>query len=108
MRKITKKSQSSPRENMLRVRFSKAEFQQLEALAQEAGCSKSALVRDHLGKLKIHNRQDQKAQTAMLNRLNANLNMIAKWVNTYKKSADTVEVITHLCAIERNIQESIL
>jgi hypothetical protein len=41
----------------------------------------------------------------MLNRINANLNMIARWVNTHKGAADAVQAVTHLMVIEREIKE---
>ena len=41
----------------------------------------------------------------MLNRINANLNMIARWVNTHKSAADAVDVVAHLMALEREIGE---
>lgn len=93
------------RENMLRVRFSDAEFEALRQLADAAGCSMSAMVRDHLGKVRIRNKEADRERTAMLNRLNANLNMIARWVNTHKSSASAVEVVSHLMVIERHIRE---
>ncbi len=46
----------------------------------------------------------EKKRIALLNRINANLNMIAKWVNTHKDSADAIEVIGHLVAIERAVK----
>ncbi|MFN1150172.1 plasmid mobilization protein [Serratia liquefaciens] len=93
------------RENMLRVRFSDSEFEALRVLADAAGCSMSAMVRDHLGKVRIRNKEADRERTAMLNRLNANLNMIARWVNTHKSSASAVEVVSHLMVIERHIRE---
>ncbi len=65
----------------------------------------SEVVRDHLGKVKIRNRKDEKDRLVMLNRINANLNMIARWVNTYKGKGDAVQVVAHLIAIEREIKE---
>jgi hypothetical protein len=62
-------------------------------------------VRDHLGKVRIRNKEADRERTAMLNRLNANLNMIARWVNTHKSSASAVEVVSHLMVIERHIRE---
>lgn len=93
------------RDNMLRVRFSDAEFEVLRQLADSASCSMSAMVRDHLGKVRIRNKEADRERTAMLNRLNANLNMIARWVNTHKSSASAVEVVSHLMVIERHIRE---
>lgn len=93
------------RNNMLRVRFSDAEWEALQALSESAGMNMSELVRDHLAKVKVRNRQDEKERIAMLNRINANLNMIARWVNTHKSAAETVEVVSHLMAIDRAIKE---
>ena len=45
------------RENMLRVRFSDAEFESLKLRAEEAGCTMSELVRDHLGKVRVNNKE---------------------------------------------------
>ena len=66
----------------------------------------SELVRDHLGALTVLERDEEleKKRIALLNRINANLNMIAKWVNTHKDSADAIEVTGHLVAIERAVK----
>ena len=93
------------RENMLRVRFSDLELSELKSLSEQAGMSMSELIRDHLDTLQVRNRQDEKQRVVMLNRINANLNMIARWVNTYRGAADSIEVVTHLLAIERAVKE---
>ena|SRR5690554_912308 len=95
------------RNKTLRVRFSDDEWQALTDLANAADMSMSKLVRDHLGAVEIRNRKDERERVAMLNRINANLNMIARWVNTYKRSADAVQVVSHLMAVEREIKELI-
>lgn len=92
------------RKKMLRIRFSDDEWQALNAIASDADMTMSEVVRDHLGKVKIRNRKDERERTAMLNRINANLNMIARWVNTHKGDADAVQVISHLIAVERQIK----
>ena len=91
--------------NMLRVRFSDAEFEALKQLAEVAGCTMSELVRDHLGRVSVRNKDVDRERIAMLNRINANLNMIARWVNTHKSAASSVEVVAHLMDIERHIRE---
>ena len=63
------------------------------------------LVRDHLGRVSVRNKDVDRERIAMLNRINANLNMIARWVNTHKSSASSVEVVAHLMDIERHIRE---
>jgi site-specific recombinase XerD len=93
------------RNQMLRVRFSDAEWQALQELSESAGMTMSEVVRDHLGKVTVRNRKDEKERTVMLNRINANLNMIARWVNTHRGAAEGIEVVSHLLAIERSIKE---
>lgn len=93
------------REKTLRVRYSKTEWKTLEQQAQKAGLSLSALIRDHAGKRLIRNRQDEKERIVLLNRINANLNMIARWVNIHKSHAATVQVVSHLITLQRKIAE---
>jgi hypothetical protein len=92
------------RNRMLKVRFSDAEWEALQGLSEEAGMTMSELVRGHLKKIKVRNRQDEKARVIMLNRINANLNMIARWVNIHRGAAEGVEVVSHLIAIESAIK----
>lgn len=93
------------KQHMLQVRISDDDYSALQTLAESADISMSALVRDHIGKIHIRNRSDERERIVMLNRINANLNMIARWVNTHKSAASAVEVVSHLVAIERHIQE---
>ncbi len=65
--------------------------------------SMSSFLRDHIGKATIRSRSDEKRRHAILNRLNANLNMIAKWVNTYKGAADAMPVRNRLLMVEAQI-----
>jgi hypothetical protein len=95
----------STKNNMLRVRFSDKEWDDLKRLSESANMTMSEVVRDHLGQVIIRNRHDEKQRIAMLNRINANLNMIARWVNTHKSAADSVEVVAHLMAIDRAVKE---
>ncbi len=90
---------------MLRVRLDRADWTRLEQLAEEADMSMSELMRSLLHRTRIVNRSDAHARERTLNRINANLNMIAKWVNTYKSNADTNEVVSALLVIERKISE---
>lgn len=102
--KRRRKADADRRERILRIRVSTAEHERLEALASEAGLSLSGLVRDHIGRVRVRNRDDERVRSALLNRINANLNMIARWVNTHRGAADTVEVVAHLQAIRRGVE----
>jgi hypothetical protein len=85
------------------MRLSAEEYAALEAKAGAAGMTMTALLRDHMGKVRIRDRETERRRVALLNRINANLNMIAKWVNTQKGAADAVMVHAHIVALETEI-----
>ena len=93
------------RTERLNIRLCADELKHAQKLADESGLSISELVRDHLGKLTVRNRKDERQRTIDLNRINANLNMIARWVNTHKSNAETIEVVSELIAIDQQIKE---
>jgi hypothetical protein len=85
------------------IRVSEDEHAAIAAKAQEADMSISGLMRDHLGKLWVRHRTDEARRHQMLNRINANLNMIARWVNTHKSAADAMPVCRRLAHVEGQI-----
>jgi len=90
------------RGRMIRVRVSDEEYAALaEKGAAVGGMSK--LLRDHLDEVSIRHRDDERQRLAMLNRINANLNMISRWVNTHKSAADAVQVMVYLADVQREI-----
>jgi hypothetical protein len=92
-----------PRGRFVKFRVSDEEYGELAAKARAADISMSSLLRDHFGRVRVRHRQDERKRLALLNRVNANLNMIARWVNTHKGRADATIVQAHLLAIEREI-----
>jgi hypothetical protein len=92
-----------PREHVVKIRVSEAERQRLLSIAEASDYTLAALLRDQFGKVKVRNRADEKRRNDLLKRINTNLNMIAKWVNTFKGEADAVRVMTHLAAVEREV-----
>jgi hypothetical protein len=87
---------------MIRVRVSEEEYAALvEKGAAVGGMSK--LLRDHLGQTRIRHREDERQRLALLNRINANLNMIARWVNTHKGAADAAQVMVYLADVRREV-----
>jgi hypothetical protein len=84
------------------VRVSDEEYTALaEKGAAVGGMSK--LLRDHLDSISIRYRDDERQRLAMLNRINANLNMISRWVNIHKSAADAVQVMVYLADVRREI-----
>jgi mobilization protein NikA len=97
------KLKRTPRGRRVWVRFSEAEYQALKARADEAGMTASALIRDHLGKVRVRNRADEGRRNELLNRINANLNMLARWVNTYKTALEAMPIRRRLILVEGQI-----
>ena len=86
------------------VRLTDEEKLDWDLKAHAAGLSISELVRQAMSRVRIHHIGDRSIQierTRQIAKIGNNLNQIARWVNRYKTSADTVEVVTHLIAIEQ-------
>jgi mobilization protein NikA len=98
----SRRSSRPARGRMIRVRVSDEEYAALaEKGAAVGGMSK--LLRDHLEEVSVRHRDDERQRLATLNRINANLNMITRWVNTHKSAADAVQVMVYLADVRREI-----
>jgi hypothetical protein len=92
------------RTNTVAVRLTDDEKLDWDLKAHAAGLSISQLVRQAMDKVRITNVGDRSVQierTRQIAKIGNNLNQIARWINRYKTSADTVEVVTHLISIEQ-------
>ena len=86
------------------VRLTDSEKLDWDLKAHAAGLSISELVRQAMSRVRISHVGDRAVQierTRQIAKIGNNLNQIARWVNRYKTTADTVEVVTHLLAIEQ-------
>lgn len=93
------------KEKILSVRMSADDWTKLQKISKSTGQTASSVIRSSVGKVKVKNRMDEHSRNVALNRINANLNMIARWVNTYHGGVEAVEVVAHLIAVERAIEE---
>jgi hypothetical protein len=92
------------RTNTVAVRLTESEKLDWDLKAHAAGFSISQLVREAMNRVRITNVGDRAVQierTRQIAKIGNNLNQIARWVNRYKTTANTVEVVTHLIAIEQ-------
>ncbi|BAZ47395.1 mobilization protein (plasmid) [Chondrocystis sp. NIES-4102] len=90
--------------NTIAVRLTDEEKLDWDLKAHAAGLSISQLVREAMNRVRITNVGDRAIQierTRQIAKIGNNLNQIARWANTYKSTADTVEIVTHLVAIEQ-------
>ncbi len=90
----------------VKIRTTKAERVEWKAKADAAGVSLSDLVRQALGRVRtwttIH-AEIEREKNREIAKIGNNLNQIARYCNTHKEAAETVEVVAHLCVIEREI-----
>ena len=96
------------KETSIKVRLSKQEKMNWQEKAVQAGVSLSNLIRQAMRKTQTWTAADRglmAAQTREISRIGNNLNQIAKWANTYKSTAEAIEVIECLRAIEKAIAQ---
>jgi hypothetical protein len=90
------------RRRIIQIRVDDSEYDVLARKGAAVG-GMSRLLRDHLGQIQVRHREDERQRLALLNRLNANLNMIARWCNVHQSRADAVQVQACLADVRREI-----
>jgi hypothetical protein len=90
------------RNRILQIRLDDAEYNLLAKKGAAVG-GMSRLLRDHLGKIQVRHRDDERQRLTALNRIAANLNMITRWVNIHKEAADAVQVQASIADVRREI-----
>jgi hypothetical protein len=93
----------------IEVRCSDEEQAGWKAKAEATGLTLSDMVRAALDSARLPDRSRAEAVadlTRQISRIGNNLNQIATWCNTYKATADAAQVIAHLVAIERELENA--
>lgn len=92
----------------LQIRLSKEEKLHWQEKAIRAGIPLSNLIREAMSRTRTWTAADRRAiaeQTRQISRIGNNLNQIARWANTYKSTAEAVEVIEVLRAISQTLNQ---
>jgi hypothetical protein len=92
----------------LLIRLSKTEKLAWQEKAILAGMPLAALIRQAMKKVTISKQLDRslfQERTCQIRRIGINLNQIAKWANTYKSTAETIEIIEALKEIEKTLNQ---
>jgi hypothetical protein len=87
----------------LKIRLSQPEKLSWQEKAVRAGIPLSTLIREAMSRTRTWTASDRSSlqeQTRQISRIGNNLNQIAKWANTYKSTAEAIEIIEALRAIE--------
>lgn len=87
----------------IELRLSEADYEKIQQIANDSNRTVSELLRDHIGKVTVKDSALDRQRNVHLNRINSNLNMIAKWVNTHKELADVIRVTELLISIQRGV-----
>lgn len=69
------------------------------------GMSMSDYIRQTCLGVRLRKTPEEKRRLRELARIGANINQLARWANTYKRTAEAVEVLAALTDIERRIAE---
>ena len=91
---------------VVRARVLPSEHAAWKAKAAAAGVSPSDLLRQAMARTRTWTARAvavERERTRQVARVGNNLNQIARWANTHAETAEAVEVIAHLVAIERAI-----
>ena len=91
---------------VVRARVLPSEHAAWQAKAAAAGVSPSDLLRQAMARTRTWSARAvavERERTVQVARIGNNLNQIARWANTHAETAEAVEVIAHLVAIERAI-----
>ncbi len=86
------------------ARVSPGELAEWRAKAASAGVPLSALLREAMARTRTWTApaaEVERERTRQIARIGSNLNQIARWANTFASTAEAVEVVAHLVAIER-------
>ena len=88
----------------LRIRLHSEERDLLRMNAGIQSLSVSDYIRQCCLSFHLRKSPLERERLRQLTRIGVNLNQIARWVNTYRKAVEAVEVLTALASLEREIQ----
>ena len=98
----------SKRDTNLTIRISQTEKLAWKEKADLVGMTISDLIRQAISRTKTWTLADKslvKEQTRQIARIGNNLNQIARWANTYKSTAEAVQIIQALRLIEQSLNQ---
>ena len=92
------------RKHAIKIRLNDAEKAELVRRANLAGLPPAVYLREKISRGSIPNVAAIRERTGLLNRFNANLNMVARWCNVHKQAADSLAVKQELVSLARLIR----
>jgi len=93
------------RDKWIKIRVSAEEKALFEGKARASGMSMADLIRHRLLQYRLRQTPEEREHIRQLARIGANVNQIARWVNTYKGGLSAVQVGRRLDALMRALRE---
>lgn len=102
-------TEKESRTKWIKVRVTESERAEIEQKAILASVSIAELIRLSLGRVKtwtIKDKAIEREKIREINRIGQNLNQIARFCHVHKSEADTVQIISALLKIEKQLDLS--
>ncbi len=102
------KMTTDKRDTTITLRVTQSEKLAWQAKADLVGMTLSNLIRQAISRTKTWTAADKslvKEQTRQIVRIGNNLNQIARWANTYKSTAEAVQIIQALRLVEQSLNQ---
>lgn len=95
---------SGTRTEWVKFRATPEEKKAIEEKASAQGQTLADFLRQRALDYRLRQTPQEKEHMLLLARIGVNLNQIARWANTHKKSAEAVDVITMLAGLEKAVR----
>lgn len=95
---------SGTRTEWVKFRATPEEKKAIEEKASAQGQTLADFLRQRALDYRLRQTPQEKERMLLLARIGVNLNQIARWANTHKKSAEAVDVITMLAGLEKAVR----
>lgn len=100
------KQKADNRTAWLKLRVTPMEKEAITAKAQAQGQTLTDFIRQRALDYRLRQTPLEKERIRHLARIGANLNQIARWANTHKSRAETIDVLAALVSLERELRDT--
>ena len=98
--------QKDTRSSWIKLRVTPAEKEAITAKADAQGQTVTDFIRQRALEYRLRQTPLERERVRQLARIGANLNQLARWVNSHKSRAEAINVLVALVALEKEIQDT--
>lgn len=100
------KSKTDTRTALVKLRVTPAEKEAITAKAATQGQTVTDFIRQRALDYRLRQTPLEKERVRQLARIGVNLNQLARWVNIHKSRAETIDVLSALVSLERELRDT--